>query len=232
MKGDETGIILAIETAGRRCGVALVDGRETLAALTLGRPGRHSRRLLSAVSLLLGETGAGPGDLAAVAVSAGPGSFTGLRIGMATARGLAMAAGAPVYAVPTLDALAARIPCPGMPVCAVSQARKNELYIAAYRCRPGALPERSTPVMVMKPEEVRGLVRERTLFTGTDDYRDYGLAAVLGEDFVPVDPRICGPDAAAVGMLAAEMMRRGEEPAGDEAEPIYVRRSQAEENMG
>jgi len=228
---DNLSPVLAIETEGRTGSVALVSGNGADAELSLTAGGRHSRHLLAAIGFILERTGLEPGDLAAIAVSAGPGSFTGLRIGMATARGLALAAGVPMYAVPTLDALAARLSFSALPVCAVSQARKNELYIARYRCRPQAMPERETEFLAMKPEDVRDFVREKTVFTGVAGYEEYGLAAILGDDFVPADPRLFGPAAAPVGMLCMEMMKRGEKPAADTEEPLYVKASQAEERI-
>src|SRR6266508_1023760 len=140
--------LLAVESATLSGGVALLDGDSLLGEITLNIAITHSERLLSAVDRLLADCGLAPADLEGLAVSVGPGSFTGLRVGLATVKGLAMALGLPVAPVPTLDALAARRPpsgCrrpPPSPSSATpSSPRAAELVRKAW-CRSTSVPPR------------------------------------------------------------------------------------------
>ena len=122
-------LILAIETATGCGGVALTRGvgesGKLLAEYTLQPEVTHSRRLLGSVAAMMAATGIDWSELAAVAVSQGPGSFTGLRIGMAAAKGIAMAAGIPLLAVPTLDGLALQTTTTDLPICCLLDATKT-----------------------------------------------------------------------------------------------------------
>jgi tRNA threonylcarbamoyladenosine biosynthesis protein TsaB len=140
-----TGLVLGIETATVMGGVALVsDAGELLGEITLRSHESHSERILPAASWLLATLGHTPRELAAVAVSEGPGSFTGLRAGIATAKGLAFALGVPLFGIPTLEALAANAPPEAGLVCAAFGARRGEVFSALFRPGPG-WPERLGP---------------------------------------------------------------------------------------
>ena len=120
-------VILAIDTATAATSLAITRGTrkkgEVIASLGLSSNVTHSRRLLTSIDWLMGEVELGWNDIDAIGVSLGPGSFTGLRIGMATAKGLATAAGVGLIGVSTLDALAAKCVTSRL-VCAVLDARK------------------------------------------------------------------------------------------------------------
>jgi tRNA threonylcarbamoyladenosine biosynthesis protein TsaB len=147
-------LILALETATPTCGVALLrtgartgdeaDGSATVVAEAhLHRPRVHGARLAPLVRDVLAHAEASPAALDAVAVSEGPGSFTGLRIGVSTAKGLAWAAGAALVGVPTLEALAATlapVAAPGDRLVAALDARRDDVYAAAFRRPPTAAP--------------------------------------------------------------------------------------------
>lgn len=131
-----TPTLLAIETATDVCSVALVHGDAVRAELTLNRPRAHAENLVPMIEEALRLGGAAAHDLDGVAVSAGPGSYTGLRIGVSTAKGLALAADAALVAVPTLKALAASAAVQaeeGDYVFALLNARRHERYAAVYR---------------------------------------------------------------------------------------------------
>lgn len=134
--------VLGIETATALGGVALVsDSGELLGEITLRNHESHSERILPAAEWLVRTLGVALRDCAAVAVSHGPGSFTGLRAGIATAKGLALSLAVPLYGVPTLEALAANAPPGSGPVCAVLNARRGEVFCALFRRGPAG-PER------------------------------------------------------------------------------------------
>src|SRR5262245_30280350 len=144
--------ILALETSTLAGGVALLeDGRvvgQTLRDVAL----THSERLMAMVHRLLEDCRASLAQLGGLAVSIGPGSFTGLRVGAATAKGLALALDLPVAPVPTLDALAANLPFAAAPVCPVLDARKGEVYLSRYEWRHEGMA-RLWDYLALSPEE-------------------------------------------------------------------------------
>ena len=125
-------LTLGIETASDTCSVALHDGAEVLAEAALYVPRSHGRRLAPLIYQVFEHVDRAPQDLDLVAVSAGPGSYTGLRIGVSTAKGLALSTGAALVAVPTLDALAEAAGSHTVPLVTVLPSRRGEVYAAAY----------------------------------------------------------------------------------------------------
>lgn len=134
--------LLALETATNTCGAALLVDGSVVAEAHVHRPRVHARYLTPLAESVVERGGIAMQELTAVAVSMGPGSYTGLRIGVSTAKGVAMATGASLVGVPTLEALAATV----LPyaeeedvVCALLDARRDEVYAAAYRVRASGL---------------------------------------------------------------------------------------------
>jgi tRNA threonylcarbamoyladenosine biosynthesis protein TsaB len=135
-------VILGIDTAGHSLSVALGDGERICGVTTLRRPNAHDALLAPAIRDLLGHCGLKPTGLTGLAVSAGPGSFTGLRIGMAAAKGMAASLRIPLAAVPTLEALAAAVQrccdiSEGSMLVAALDARREQLYHASFILRGG-----------------------------------------------------------------------------------------------
>ncbi len=121
--------------------MALLDGETLLAEMTLNIKKTHSERLMPLVDRILIETGLEREEIGAVAASAGPGSFTGLRIGVSTARALAQGLGIPAVPVCTLSALAEAVPNPGPLICPLLDARRGQVYSALFR-RAASYPHR------------------------------------------------------------------------------------------
>src|SRR4030095_16768186 len=143
--------ILALESATLAGGAALLDGAIVVGEGRTNIALTHSERLMVAVDRLLADAGWTVTDLEGIAVSVGPGSFTGLRVGIATAKGLAVALGLPVAPVPTLDALAATLPFAAVPVCPLLDARKGEVYCSLYRWQGEAM-QREWDYLALPPE--------------------------------------------------------------------------------
>lgn len=229
-------LILSLETSGSSTAVALTRGGVqdglTLASLSLNSNITHSRRLLTAIDWILAETGSGWPDVGAVAVSIGPGSFTGLRIGLATAKGLAMATNKPLVGVSTLDALALNCGRERL-VCAALDARKKEVYACLYRPDTHGILRRETAIRVLDPATLAREVVEPVVFVG-DAVPVYGglWRELLGTKFHCAPPSLHSPDAAALGFLAAEMLGKNEYLDLDDAAPLYVRASDAELSLG
>lgn len=224
--------LLALDTSTLTASIAVtVDGR--LAAEADARVTTHSEQLLALVDAALGRAGIAPAALSAVACGAGPGSFTGLRIGLATAKGLCFALGRPLVAVSSLAALAlegeAEAASGGALILALLDARKAEVYAGLYRPGPGG-PTPAAAEVVIAPERLAEWVAAGAggapIVIVGDGAAAYPLAAAaIGR--VLAGARAT-PRAAAVARLAAARLHGG---VGDElatATPTYIRASEAE----
>ena len=227
-------IILALETATMCGSVALVDGNRCLAEFSLQTGETHSRRLLAGIDHVLQESGIGWPEIDAVAVSLGPGSFTGLRIGLATAKGLAMAGGVKLIGVGTLDGLAAQLHAAGkILICPVLDARKKEVYCCFYRCDNLGIPRRLGDYQVISPETLCARIDEPVLLLGDGAELYDGLFREKLADLLKnVPAHVYFPRAAAIGLLALDKWRGKGFLDPAEAIPIYIRPSEAELHSG
>jgi tRNA threonylcarbamoyladenosine biosynthesis protein TsaB len=212
---------LALETSTLAGGVALVDGERVIGEYLLDVRVTHSERLMPAIDRLLTDAGWTVADLDGLAVAVGPGSFTGLRIGLSTAKGLAWARGIPLAAVPTLDAMAASLPFSGWPVCPVLDARKGEVYCSLYRW-DGMAMSRQWDYLALAPDELAARLGEPTVLLGD------GAAGVVSRHVRLAPPHRRLPSAAAVAVLGLARFRAGETVSAAELSPLYLRPSQAE----
>jgi len=225
----DTPLLLALETTGMCGSVALVADGVCVGELSLQSRVTHSRRLLSAIDFLLEQVECDWDGISGIAVSIGPGSFTGIRIGLSTAKGLAMATGKPLLGVATLDALAGQFVHLDKPLCVVLDARKKEVYGAFYECSGDGTVSRTSDYLVLPPEQLAERISVPTVMAGDGAalYHDL-FTEVLADRFLPVDGGCCFPRAASVGKLAWAGWHRQEfvEPAL--LAPLYVRASDAE----
>jgi tRNA threonylcarbamoyladenosine biosynthesis protein TsaB len=190
---------------------------------------RHSSNLLRLCDEVLRATGATVKDLAAIACGAGPGSFTGLRVGLAVAKGLALADGIPLVLVSSLDALAVDLassegeslvlPC--------IDAGKGQVYGRLYRAGGGTTTPTGTDDLVLLPEDLCRLVQEQAAGSavvaggnGVDRYQEV-FRARLGAEAVRF--QVAGPSALAVGRLALARLARGERDDLETSVPRYGR---------
>jgi len=158
-------LVLAIDTSGPHMSLSLVDD-QVLGALTVRRPEGGGRLLLPAVDQLLQLAGVESARVRAIAVVTGPGSFTGVRIAVATAKGLAMGWGVPVYGVGALEALARSANLPAGLVAPVRDARGGMVYCALYRVQGAALACRQPPAVRPLGEWLDDLPLAPILFVG------------------------------------------------------------------
>ena len=157
---------LGLETATWMGSVALVDDKVgILGELNIKSTASHSERLIPSIDRLFKETGKRLKECQVVCVSIGPGSFTGLRIGLATAKGLAFAADKPIVGISTLDILASGIPFARFPICPIIDARKKEVFTSIYEWHNLDLI-RLEPEMAIKPESLIKKITKTTIFVG------------------------------------------------------------------
>ena len=225
-------MVLAIETATPLGGVAVV-GEELRGELALNAQETHSRRLLVGVEFLLQRLGLKLGDLAGIAVSIGPGSFTGLRIGLATAKGLHLATKLPLVGVCTLEALALNASLAPQVICPVLDARRRQVYTALYQAQgPEELRELWPPSLI-SPERLVKKIQVPTIFLG-DGLRPFGefLSQELGARFVRAPRHLDHLRPANVGFLGRKRLLRGEADDPYRLLPLYLRPSEAELKKG
>lgn len=233
------GGILAIETSTVLLGVSVVAGGQVVYEDTLVKARAHSTELLPMCEKALEQCGLGFHSLLAVAVSNGPGSFTGLRIGCATAQGLALACGTPVILVPTLEILLRQ--CASHPLIAVVQGKAKAQTVTALYSSDG---ERFKEVIPLAPRGMQefsrelGRLRPGTVHVTGDAssefielLRDDAGYSDSDVEVVAVAPELRLPRPAVAGLIAWRMYRAGRLVGPEEALPMYYRKSQAEAVM-
>ncbi|MEN8189470.1 MAG: tRNA (adenosine(37)-N6)-threonylcarbamoyltransferase complex dimerization subunit type 1 TsaB [Thermodesulfobacteriota bacterium] len=231
-KQDNRELILAVDTASSCSSIAVsrggADDGTVLAELSLNSRVTHSRRLLGSIDYLLGELDIGLADLNAFSVGLGPGSFTGLRIGMATMKGLAVAAARPLVGVSTLDSLAFSC-CSERLICVVLDARKKEVYSAFYQKKGNNSIKRLSPIRALAPSQLINEINEPVLLVG-DGLTAYGdfFREELGEYYRSAPVNLVAPSSSAIGLLGCEMLRSGNHLDPAASVPLYVRGSDAE----
>lgn len=217
--------LLAIDCSANLCAACVW---ETQAGVELGRSvldlGKgHAEHLMGTIAGALGRAGVDYPDLGAVAVSIGPGSFTGVRVGVATARGLALALKLPAIGVGTLDAIAAEAShgFPGRPVMVVIEAGRGDLYAAVY----DALGKMSYGPAVIGFDKAMTLAREHApVIAGS-------AAPSLGERLGDAAPRL-GPAIATADIATYARIAAARGPGRDRPKPLYLREPDAKPQAG
>jgi tRNA threonylcarbamoyladenosine biosynthesis protein TsaB len=241
-------MILGIDTSTATASVALVgdgkllfeevrSGQRKSGLLSVAERANHAETLLPLVDAVLKKAALSVADLSAFAVSIGPGSFTGLRIGLSTVKGLAYRSGIPVVGVPTLLAIAHRVQDWEGSICPFLDARKHVVYAALFR-KKGETPERLTEDCVCAPERVLELARslangEPCLFVG-DGTKVYGelIRSSLGKMGFLTLGESYPSTASAVAHVAEDRLRQQRSDPVGELVPLYLRPSEAELRRG
>src|SRR5262249_51382605 len=209
--------VLAVETSTLSGGAALLDGERVVGEYTLDVRLTHSERLMAAIDQLLIDAGWTVRELEGLAVSVGPGSFTGLRVGLSTVKALAI----PVAAVPPLDAMAAMLPYGSLPVCPVLDARKREVYASLYRW-DGRGMRREWDYLAVAPDDLARRLDEPVIVLGD------GADAIRSPLAHRIQPPRRGPAPAVVGALGLTPLAIGGTIPMAHLAPIYLRPSEAE----
>jgi len=221
--------VLGIDTATSRGSVALARQGEVLAAADLHERGAHARDLVQRIDRLLAGTGLGPGDLRGIVVTLGPGSFTGVRVGLATAKGLAYALDIGLGGMSTLEALARAGLLQGagraVAVCAAIEAGRGEVYAALFGVADRE-PVRETDDRSYRPADLARILRSGTLVVGDGAstveraIRDEGRDILMTEPW----PILAGP----LALWGCRTLVPGVRYVPGQPRPNYVRPSDAE----
>ncbi len=222
--------ILAIDTATQVSSVAVASADKLAAELTMQAKLTHSETLMPHIEKVLAMAGVKKEKLEGIAVSIGPGSFTGLRIGLAAAKAMAYALNLPIVGVSTLKALAYHYPVPGIRIVSLLDAQKGNAYRESYEWQDGKL-QVVQPVEVLPLAEIIAECAESgrpVVLLG-----DVAAKRVRGKMELPANVEVAPahlimPRAACVAMLGLEEFAAGHHDNVMNMEPVYIRRSEAE----
>ena len=235
--------ILAIDSSGLTASVAVMTDGILAAEYTVNNKKTHSQTLLPMIDEIMKTEGMKPEDLDCIAISCGPGSFTGLRIGSATAKGLGLALDKPVAEVSTLQALAYNLyGNEGCVICPIMDARRQEVYTGAYEFVKDTNGDKEHYVMrTVISERAVPLKEMLALLEGT------GKKVIFNGDAVPVYKDVIADNytkeyvfapftlllqrAASVAALGEIIYKQGAAKNADVHTPVYLRKSQAEREM-
>ena len=223
--------ILGIESAALVASVAIIDENVTIAEYTTNFKKTHSETLLPMLNEIVKMTGVDLKELSAIAISGGPGSFTGLRIGAASAKGLDL----PLIHVPTLDAMALNIYSSDALIVPIMDARRNQVYTGIYKNDHHLEVVRES--MAVSIDELLDILREIDrkekiknivfLGDGVPVFREYiDENFEITHDFAPAN--LNRQRASNIAMLGMEMFKEGKTMVSDDMRPEYLRKSQAE----
>jgi len=224
-------LILAIDSSSLVASVAIVSEETIIAEYTVNLKKTHSQTLLPMIDEIFRMTGVNKKDLKAIAITGGPGSFTGLRIGAATAKGLALALGIGIINVPTINAMAYNYNHCNKLICPIMDARRNQVYTGVFRCENDTL-ETVMKQCAMSIDDLTDYLNERNeevIFIGD------GIPAfkqIIDEKLTAghfyARQQLSRQRATTIGAIAWDMYRAGEIENADLFAPDYLRLSQAE----
>ena len=222
--------ILALETSAKAVSAAVTENGKVLCSGYQDTGLTHSRTLMPIVEHILKNTDLSMADMDVIAVSAGPGSFTGIRIGVSAAKGLAFAADKPAVGVSTLAAMARNVAfADGLIVCAMD-ARRNQVYNALFEAKDGALTrltEDRAIALAELAEELKDDPRPKTV-VGDGGRLCFDFLSAAGISCRLAPPHLLMQNAASVALEAEALAAAGKLVGAQELEPVYLRPAQAE----
>jgi tRNA threonylcarbamoyladenosine biosynthesis protein TsaB len=221
--------VVGIETSGSIGSVAACDGNTVVGRQTFGKASNHGKEIVSSLETVFNEVKWKPEDIDLIAVSIGPGSYTGLRIGVTCAKTLAYGLGKPVIDVPTLDVLAGNIKDDVKHICPVIDAKRKRVYACIYS-RNNSKNKRTTDFLIITPGELKDILPESTLIFG-DGVAPYKEIFAQMKVTIIEDEKPGIAEAVDVARLGLERYEQGERCEINELVPLYLRKSEAEEKL-
>ncbi len=222
--------VLSVETATAWQSVAILDGDRVLAGQDHEASGAHAKLLLPTIDRLFNEIGFSPAALDGFAVSIGPGSFTGLRVGLATILGFRTITQLPLAVVPTLEGMAWNLRGSSMPLCPVLNSRRGELYWALFQWEGADRLVRILPEQVGTPLMLGQQLGGSVIVYGEGWLTEQAaIVAAMGTkgNLMEAPSSAFKPSATSIGLAGIARLQRGER-AGIGASPLYVQRPEAE----
>jgi tRNA threonylcarbamoyladenosine biosynthesis protein TsaB len=222
--------VLSVETATSWQSVAILDGSRVLARCDQEAAGSHAKLLLPTIDQLFRETGLTLKQLDGLVMSIGPGSFTGLRVGLATLLGFRTISQLPLAVVPTLEGMAWNFRGTSMLLCPILNSRRGELYWALFRWTSEDRLERVVPEQVGTPIMLGSSLREPVLVFGEGwTVEESAIRASMSPSVMVTEASdsFMKPSAVSIGLAGLERLRQGEH-AGMGISPLYVQRTAAE----
>jgi tRNA threonylcarbamoyladenosine biosynthesis protein TsaB len=223
--------VLAIDTSTLLGGVAIVDELSGMVfEVRLNVKSTYSERLMTTIDYALKQSGYTISDMDFFAVATGPGSFTGLRIGLSTVKGFSYATGKPIVSVLTLEALAQNFPFCRYPVCTMLDARKKEVYVALFEWKNEGLVRLISEMSIKVNKALERIIEhDKVVFTGDGVilYKNE-IVSLMGERAVFASPEKMVPSPANVACIGMQKALRGEFSDPVNLVPFYIRRSEAE----
>ena len=223
-------LILAADTSTPYLSVVLCNNTSVLAEYTLHADRLHAEKILGYVDQILSETHTQLSTIDLFAVTVGPGSFTGLRVGVSAWKGLAAGVKTPIIGIPTLCALAARVPMFEGHVCPMIDAKMDEVYASLYHYHNGVRQIMEGPV-VESPEAVLDRCPSDTIFLGDGATRYKDIIHASGKNATILPESFDAPRASSVAEEALIACADGLPALDNPVSPVYLRKSQAEENQ-
>lgn len=223
--------ILGIDSSGLVASAAIADEKNIIAEFTVNNKQTHSQTLLPMIEKVVDMSGIELEQIDAIAIAAGPGSFTGLRIGSATAKGIGLALKKPVVSVPTLEGLAYRVSVFDGIICPIMDARRNQVYTGIYKMDKGNLVCLSEQKAVDIHEIMEELEKydEKVIFLGDGvEVQRETIEKEFKKEYCFAPIHLSKQSAAAVAVLGDIYFNQGKAEDAAEYKPIYLRKSQAE----
>lgn len=223
--------ILGIDSSGLVASAAVLVDDTIVSEFTVNNKKTHSQTLLPMIDQAVKMSGILKSDLDAVAVAAGPGSFTGLRIGSSAAKGIAYVLGKPIVSVPTLEGLAYRLAVTDGLICPMMDARRNQVYTGVYRMKEGKLtaciPQKAADILEII-EEVNALGEKVTFLGDGVPVQENTIRREVLVPYAFAPSHLNRQSAAAVAALGAVYFSEGKVEDAMAHRPVYLRKSQAE----
>ena len=223
--------ILGIDSSGLVASAAIADEKNIIAEFTVNNKQTQSQTLLPMIEKVVDMSGIELEQIDAIAIAAGPGSFTGLRIGSATAKGIGLALKKPVVSVPTLEGLAYRVSVFDGIICPIMDARRNQVYTGIYKMDKGNLVCLSEQKAVDIHEIMEELEKydEKVIFLGDGvEVQRETIEKEFKKEYCFAPIHLSKQSAAAVAVLGDIYFNQGKAEDAAEHKPIYLRKSQAE----
>ena len=223
--------ILGLDSSGLVASAALVSDGILTAEYTIHNKKTHSQTLMPMIAEMLSMAGTEPGELDAVAVSEGPGSFTGLRIGASIAKGLAWTLKIPIIPVSSLMGLAANVETPGQIVCPIMDARRNQVYTAVYETTEALPMQLAEPDVILIEDALARAEQagEQIVFLGDGvPVFQTQILEKIGNKCRFVTPTRRYQSAASIALLGQYLYEKEAYVQAEQFAPVYLRKSQAE----